>query len=164
MGIKKLVCSSLILHSNTNNTLSSTFDKLTIKYKYKSLSCVVDCFFISLSDPKSERKSEYAWTSRAHKYTAPPHHYTPPHPFRAWHTHIRIPCDLPSEFECIILFGKSCLFHASRRMCFRPQDFKPRIHISPTDFLVITENGTLCDAGGQLGPADFEVLESRCFI
>jgi hypothetical protein len=37
------------------------------------------------------------------------------------------------------------------------QEFKPRIHVSPADFLIITENGALCDVRGQLGLAEFEV-------
>ena len=32
------------------------------------------------------------------------------------------------------------------------QDFKPRIHVTDSDFASITENGALCDESGQLGP------------
>jgi hypothetical protein len=31
------------------------------------------------------------------------------------------------------------------------QDFKPNIHISQSDFVTMTMNGTLCDADGCLG-------------
>jgi hypothetical protein len=40
------------------------------------------------------------------------------------------------------------------------QDFTPRIHISPADFAVITNNGAMCDERGQLGLKEFEVLPS----
>jgi hypothetical protein len=33
----------------------------------------------------------------------------------------------------------------------------PKIHISPEDFAVITEDGTLCDERGQLGVKEFKV-------
>ena len=38
------------------------------------------------------------------------------------------------------------------------QDFEPRIHLSDSDFAVITQNGALCDATGRLGPAEFETV------
>jgi hypothetical protein len=40
----------------------------------------------------------------------------------------------------------------------RPQDFSPRIHISDSDFAIITRNGALCDPGGGLGPTAFETV------
>ena len=33
------------------------------------------------------------------------------------------------------------------------QDFKPRIHVTNSDFASITENGVLCDENGQMGQA-----------
>ena len=47
--------------------------------------------------------------------------------------------------------------HISLRDCLCRQDFTPRIHISPADFAVITNNGAMCDERGQLGPKEFEV-------
>ena len=38
------------------------------------------------------------------------------------------------------------------------QDFTPPIHVSASDFASITQNGALCDANGDLGPAEFEAL------
>ena len=36
------------------------------------------------------------------------------------------------------------------------QDFSPRIFISDSDFIAMTNNGALCNSRGQLGPAEFE--------
>ena len=45
------------------------------------------------------------------------------------------------------------------------QDFTPRIHISPADFAVITNNGAMCDERGQLGLREFEVrIAPQCQI
>ena len=41
------------------------------------------------------------------------------------------------------------------------QDFNPRIHITESDFVSITDDGRLCDANGQLGPAEFEAVIRR---
>ena len=35
------------------------------------------------------------------------------------------------------------------------QDFRPRIHITNSDFASITQNGALCDVNGHLGPDEF---------
>ena len=35
---------------------------------------------------------------------------------------------------------------------FGLQDFNPRIHMTDSDFASITDDGTLCDSNGQLGP------------
>ena len=43
----------------------------------------------------------------------------------------------------------------------RRQDFVPRIHVTPSDFASITDNGALCDGRGQLGPAEFEAVMRR---
>jgi hypothetical protein len=39
----------------------------------------------------------------------------------------------------------------------RAQDFTPRIHVAPSDFVAFTRGGKLCDRRGQLGSAEFEV-------
>ena len=36
------------------------------------------------------------------------------------------------------------------------QDFTPRIFVSDSDFIAITQNGSLLNANGRLGPAEFE--------
>ena len=36
------------------------------------------------------------------------------------------------------------------------QDFKPRIHLSESDYAVLTQGGALCDENGNLGPEQFE--------
>jgi hypothetical protein len=41
------------------------------------------------------------------------------------------------------------------------QDFKPRIHLSESDYAVFTQNGTLCDEHGNLGPQQFETALRR---
>ena len=38
------------------------------------------------------------------------------------------------------------------------QDFKPPIYCSASDFASISQNGALCDANGDLGPAEFETI------
>jgi hypothetical protein len=38
------------------------------------------------------------------------------------------------------------------------QDFTPRIFLSDSDFIAMTKNGALCNAKGQLGPKEFEIL------
>ena len=48
-----------------------------------------------------------------------------------------------------------------RSMPRRPQDFHPRIHITDSDFVSITDDGRLCDENGQLGPAEFEAVIRR---
>ncbi len=35
--------------------------------------------------------------------------------------------------------------------CVCVQDFKPRIHVSESDFVTMTMNGLLCDSDGCLG-------------
>ena len=37
------------------------------------------------------------------------------------------------------------------------QDFRPRIHLTESDFMVFTDNGVLCDDKGMMGPHEFEV-------
>ncbi len=39
-----------------------------------------------------------------------------------------------------------------------PQDFRPRIHMTASDFSSITADGSLCDSGGQLGAPEFETV------
>jgi hypothetical protein len=38
------------------------------------------------------------------------------------------------------------------------QDFRPRIHLTESDFNSITANGTYCDASGQLGAPEFDTV------
>ncbi len=48
------------------------------------------------------------------------------------------------------------------------QEFKPRIHVSESDFATITLNGQLCDADGCLGPRSFilfcPLCPSKCML
>ena len=37
------------------------------------------------------------------------------------------------------------------------QNFRPRMHLTHSDFASITEEGRLCDHNGHLGPREFEV-------
>jgi hypothetical protein len=37
-----------------------------------------------------------------------------------------------------------------------PQDFQPRIHVAPSDYMALTRGGKLCDDRGQLGLKEFE--------
>jgi hypothetical protein len=37
------------------------------------------------------------------------------------------------------------------------QNFTPRIHIAPSDFVAFTHGGSLCDGKGQLGVIQFEL-------
>ena len=39
--------------------------------------------------------------------------------------------------------------------CPELQEFRPRIHITGSDFASITHDGALCDANNQLGPEEF---------
>lgn len=41
------------------------------------------------------------------------------------------------------------------------QAFHPRIHVTDSDFASMTNNGALCNAKGQLGPAEFERVIRR---
>ena len=36
------------------------------------------------------------------------------------------------------------------------QEFWPRMHVAPSDFMALTRGGELCDERGQLGLAEFE--------
>jgi hypothetical protein len=37
------------------------------------------------------------------------------------------------------------------------QNFSPRIHMAPSDFVAFTRGGSLCDERGQLGEVQFEL-------
>ncbi len=37
------------------------------------------------------------------------------------------------------------------------QDFWPRMHVAPSDFVALTRGGTLCDDKDRLGAAEFEL-------
>ncbi len=41
------------------------------------------------------------------------------------------------------------------------QDFKPRIHVSESDFATITLEGELCNSSGKLGRDHFEAVFRR---
>ena len=41
------------------------------------------------------------------------------------------------------------------------QDFRPRIHVSESDFATITLDGTYCNAAGKLGAEQFEAVFRR---
>ena len=41
------------------------------------------------------------------------------------------------------------------------QNFRPRMHLTHSDFASITEEGRLCDPNGHLGPREFEVQPAR---
>ncbi len=47
------------------------------------------------------------------------------------------------------------------QMCDHWQDFKPRIHISESDFATITLDGKLCNSDGNLEAAQFETVFRR---
>ena len=38
----------------------------------------------------------------------------------------------------------------------RAQNFWPRIHVAPSDYMALTRGGELCNAEGHLGPDEFE--------
>jgi hypothetical protein len=42
-------------------------------------------------------------------------------------------------------------------IAFLVQNFSPRIHIAPSDYVAFTRGGTLCDEKGQLGVVQFEL-------
>jgi hypothetical protein len=41
------------------------------------------------------------------------------------------------------------------------QDFRPRIHVSESDFATITMDGKLCNSDGRLGKSQFEAVFRR---
>lgn len=60
-------------------------------------------------------------------------------------------------------FGYQCLAqnYAKLSAAKSQQDFKPRIHISESDFATITMDGKLCNSSGKLGAEQFETVFRR---
>jgi hypothetical protein len=58
------------------------------------------------------------------------------------------------------MFTALLLFYFFNDLHFT-QDFKPRIHLSESDYAVFTQSGTLCDEHGNLGPQQFETALRR---
>jgi hypothetical protein len=54
-------------------------------------------------------------------------------------------------------------------LCWRLRrlDFSPPVHITSSDFATLTQNGTLCNANGEMSPDEFELamrLHLRLFV
>jgi hypothetical protein len=39
-----------------------------------------------------------------------------------------------------------------------PQNFRPWIHVTPSDFNALTRNRALCDENGNLSPQNFDLM------